>query len=132
MAEALNGLVASFKGNATLSAYRVVARSAANEVGNWSTQSSSILGVTMEDSKATGSAVAIVLGGIAKAVCNASVTAGQIVGPATDGSGAIVERANPNTTTTAFSKTLGIALEAGSTNSVIRVALQINNKSSLG
>jgi hypothetical protein len=132
MAEALNGLVASFKSAATLSAYRVIARSAANEVGYWATQTSQILGVTMEDSKAAGSAIPVVLSGIAKVTCNASVTAGELVGPATGASGQVQVVDDALTTTAALLKVLGVALENGSSNSVIRVSLQIGNRLQIG
>lgn len=117
------GLVKSFQAAATLSANRIVALSAANQVGLWNTTTAMIIGVTLEDSRQTGQAIAVALGGTVKVLCNASVSAGAIVGPDTN-TGAIIERANAATNT---AKTLGIALEAGSTNSVIEVALQIKN-----
>lgn len=132
MAESLKGNVASFNGDATLASLRVVAAVASNQVGYWATQSSHIIGVTIDDNKQTGSAIAVQLDGIARVTCFASVAALSIVGPDTAGSGKIVARDNGATTTTAVSKSLGIALEAGSTDSVIRVALQINNRSTLG
>lgn len=131
MSQHTPGKVRSYKAGATLSTARVVGLSAANTVTYWATSTSMIQGVTYEDSKQSDDAIAIILDGTARVTCFASVSAGAIVGPATDGSGRVRERANPLTTTTAFEKTLGVALEAGSTDSVIEVALQINNKASL-
>ena len=132
MAESNNGQVVSFKAAAVLAPYRVVCRSAADQVGYWATQSSNILGVTMEASKQTEGSIPVVIAGIALVACGASIPADAIVGPSTDGSGVVVERANGDTITTKFNKTLGIALEAGSANSIIRVLLQPSNKSQLG
>ncbi len=133
MAESLHGIVASFNGNATLSAGRVVALGATpNQVGYHVTQTSQILGVSIDDNKQAGSAIAIQLNGIARVVCNASVTAGELVGPVTDSAGKIGEVNDALTTTAALLKVLGIALEAGSTDSVIRVAIQIENRLQLG
>lgn len=132
MAETLQGQVASFKGAATLAANRVVAYSGANQVGYWATQTSQILGVTSEQSKQAGSAVSVQLNGIAKVVCNASVTAGELVGPVTDSSGKVAEVNDALTTTAALLKVLGVALESGSSDSVIKVALNIENRLQLG
>jgi hypothetical protein len=132
MAETNQGKVVSFKGAATLSANRVVAYSAANQVGYWATQTSQILGVTSESCKAANSAVAVQLDGIAKVVCNASVTAGELVGPVTDASGKVADVNDVLTSTSALLKVLGVALENGSTDSVIKVAIQIGNRIQLG
>lgn len=129
-AESSAGKVASFKAAATLAAYRVVKLSAANTVAYWDTQTANILGVTIEDAKATNSAVAVQLDGIARVSCaDASVNAvGTLVGPATDGSGQVVLRAQPDTTTANFPKVLGLATETGATGASIRVALNIENR----
>lgn len=131
MSQQTPGKVRSFQAGATLSAARVVGLSAANTVTYWATSTSMIMGVTYEDSKQTDDAISVILDGTAKVSCFASVSVGAIVGPATAGSGQIRERANPATTTTAFEKTIGVALQSGSTDSVIEVALQISNKASL-
>lgn len=133
MAETLHGHVASFAGAATLAANRVVALgSTANQVGYWATQTSQILGVSVEENRGAGSALPVQLDGIAKVVCNASVTAGELVGPVTDASGKVAEVNDVLTSTAALLKVLGVALEAGSTDSVIRVSLQIGNRIQLG
>lgn len=130
MSQQLRGKVKSFTAGETLTAGLVAYLSAANTVALWITSTASIVGVVEDDAAATNSAVGLTLDGTAKVVCGASVSAGAVVGPMT-ASAKVVERANPATTTTAFQKTLGIALEAGSTDAVIEVALQINNHASL-
>lgn len=124
MSQASAGKVVSLLAGGSLTAHRVVGVSAANTVTFWATQTSNILGVTL-DFADSGAAAAIVLDGTAKCVCFASVSVGAIVGPATDGSGKIQERANGATQT---AKTLGIALESGSTDGTIMVALMVDNK----
>jgi hypothetical protein len=132
MAHAQNGKVVSFKGNAALAPFRVVTRTADNECGYWATQTTQILGVTLQDSKQTGSAVPVVLDGLVKLTCLGSVTAGELVGPATDAAGKIAEVNDVLTSTAALLKVCGVAMENGSTDSVILVALQINNRIQLG
>ena len=132
MSQHTPGKTRSFKSGAgSLSSARVVGLSAANTVTYWATSTSMIVGVTYDEAQQSDAAISVILDGTAKVTCFASVSAGAIVGPATDGSGKVRERTNPATTTTAFEKTIGMALEAGSTDSVIEVALQINNKASL-
>lgn len=119
----------SFAAGDTLTAFRVVTFGGNSTTGihvdPWATDTQAILGVTLDDASATGNSVPILLAAPTMRVsCFASVSAGAIVGPATAGAGQIVERANPATVTTAMVPTLGIALEAGSTNSVIEILLQ--------
>lgn len=123
------GVVSLRSGAATITAGTVVGVSAAKTVTNWATQTSNILGVAL-DTANPSSGVAVILNGTAKCLCFASVSVGAIVGPATDGSGKIQERGNPATTTTLEQKTLGIALESGSTDGTIEVALFIDNRMS--
>lgn len=114
-------------GAATITAGMVVAVSGAKAVAVWATQTSNILGVAL-DTANPSAGVAVILDGTARVICFASVSVGAIVGPATDGSGKIVERGNPATATTAEMKTLGIALESGSTDGTIEVALMVDNR----
>lgn len=119
--------VISMKAAATLAAYTVVGISAANTVALRDTSTSMIFGVTTDDSMdGTGSSVAVCIAGTAKVLCGASVSAGSVVTVQT-ATGYAIEAAAVNTTTSAIPKLLGIALQAGSTNAVIEVALQINN-----
>lgn len=83
------------------------------------------VGISLDDASQTGQAIDVQATTV-KLSCGASVSAGAIVGPQT-ATGQIVERANPATTTTQFEKSIGIALEAGSTNSVIQVLLSMSN-----
>lgn len=123
------GDVKSFAAGDSLSAYRVVTFDSQSNTGihivPWVTDTQVIIGVTLGPASFTGEAVDVLLAApTAKVMCNLSVSAGTIVGPATDGAGRVVERANPGTVTTFMVPTLGIALEAGDTNSVIEVLLQ--------
>lgn len=127
------GDVASFLAGDTLSAFRVVTFGGASTTGIFVdphvTSTSHVLGVTLGAASSTGEAVDILLAApIAKLSCAASVSAGAIVGPATDSGGQITERANPDTVTTALLPSLGIALQAGDTNSVIAVLLMPSNQ----
>ncbi len=125
------GVIISQDANESITAHRIVSMVAAsdNTVEMYQTSTSNILGVS-HDFGESGGSVPITISGTARVECGASVSTGAIVGPSTASSGQIVERANPDTTTTANVKTLGIALQSGSTNSVIKVALQIDNKTS--
>ena len=118
--------VLSFQADETVTAGLVVYKTAnANAVARWLTQTANILGVSADASGSqTGAGLPVVIAGTAKCVCFASVSVGAIVGPATDSS-RITERANGATQT---AKSLGIALESGSTDSSIEVMLQVDNK----
>ena len=127
------GDVKSFAAGDTLAAFRVVTFGGASTTGifvdPWATSTSFVFGVTLSPASFTGEAVDVLLAApTAKASCFASVSSGALVGPATAGAGQIVERANPNTVTTRLTGLLGIALEAGDTNSVIEVLLGIANQ----
>lgn len=131
------GDVKSFAAGDTLGAFRVVTFGGASTTGifvdPWATSTGFVLGITIGPASFTGEAVPVLLmGPTAKASCFASVSSGALVGPATGGAGQIMERANPNTVTTQLLPILGIALEAGDTNSVIEVLLGVQNQAHRG
>lgn len=118
----------TYQALASVGAYRVVAIAAPSggqrRCQLWATNTMAILGVSMENVSTNGSVpVATHYGDIIQVVCDASVSAGAFVGPAT-ATGGIVERSFIGTATTFNYPLLGIATEAGSTNSVIQVQLQ--------
>jgi len=128
MSQENNGTIISCKAaNTNVTAYKIVAVSAENTVALWDTVTSAILGVSSMDAAAANSAVGVVINGTVRVQCGASVGAGSVVCPQT-ATGKCIEATNTlNTTTTVIPRTLGIALENGSTNSVIEVALMQNN-----
>ena len=122
------GTVKTFRAGDTLTAGLVVAHGGASTTGvhvdRWLTDTSVIIGVCLGAASLTGEAVDILLAApTCKALVLTDVAAGDIVGPATAGTG-IVPRANPGTVTTFMVPTLGIALEAGSVSSLVEVLLQ--------
>lgn len=132
MSQVRGQTLVSLKSAATLSAYRVVRVSAANTVNYHDTTTSLIFGVTTQAAVQTNGAVSICIGGSAKVGCAASVSAGSLVtAQSATASGLIMEvgASEALTSTTVIPKVLGIALQSGSTNSVIEVALQIVNTS---
>lgn len=92
----------------------------------WATDTSVILGVALSGASATGQAIDMLLAApTAKCIANAAITAGDIVGPATDAAGRIATRANPGTVTTFMVPVIGVALAGASvTSEVIEVLLQ--------
>lgn len=107
----------SFKAAATLSAYTVVKVSAANTVAAYDTTTAQALGVTQQASQGgANSSVLVALLGCCKVIAGAAVTAGDIV--MANNAGQAITR---DTTT---SKALGVALDAGETNSVIEILLK--------
>ena len=121
----------SFYASGSVGAYRVVTPAAASAgqrlVQLWTTNTMHIIGVAQDNASNTnGVPVATRLGDIVSCVCDLSVSVGAIVGPAT-ATGGIVERALAATAAVWNVPTLGIALESGSTNSVINVLLNVNN-----
>lgn len=115
------GLVVVFGGNSTTGIH-------VDRADGTLTAAGLMIGVTLGGASQTGEAVDILLAApIAKVQCALSVSAGAIVGPGTGAGGQIVERANPGTVTTILLPTLGMALEAGDTNSVISVLLMPTN-----
>ena len=120
--------VINTKTNATIGAGYVVTPTAAvaKQSSLHITSSTYILGVTLDSVNDTTGTTPVIVAGTAKCVCGASVSVGSIVSPQTD-TGKVIEAAPPATNTTAGIPTLGIALESGSANGMIEVALQINN-----
>ena len=126
-----NQLVHSFRANASVPAYTVVEVLTTGTVINWTATTAAgvagnIVGVSM-DTADTNESLAVVIGGTARVVCNASISAGSIVGPVSATAGFIQALAMPTTVTAVWPNTLGIALQNGSTNAAIEVLLQINN-----
>jgi hypothetical protein len=121
----------SFYASGSVGAYRVVtvvAPSAGQRrVALWTTNTMHAIGVAQDNASDTfGVPVATRMGDIVRCVCDLSVSAGALVGPGT-GTGGIVERALAVTAAVWSVPRLGIALEAGSTNSVINVFLNVEN-----
>lgn len=113
---------ASFKAGDTISAMRIVRLSAANTVDLAITTTSMGIGITA-DSADSGAAIDVVIGGSAKVVCGASVSAGAFCTWQTD-TGLIVEATHlNNTAASVIPNGIGLALEAGSTNGVISVLI---------
>lgn len=126
------GDVKGFQAGTLLTAFRVVTYGGASTTGifvdAWATDTQGIIGVTLSGASVTGEAVDILMAApTAKVSCAASVSSGALVGPSTDGSGQVVERPNPGTVTTFMVPVLGIALQAGSANSIIEVLLEPNS-----
>ena len=89
------------------------------------TDTTYVLGVALNAASVTGEAIDVLLAGPSvKCLINASISAGALVGVATDAAGRIMERGQA-ATTTAMLPILGIALEAGgATNALVEVVLQ--------
>lgn len=122
----------SFHADSTIAAYRVVrATGVAMQVALHNTTTAHILGVTINDSQGgSDSSIAVATAGIVKCACASSVSAGSIVTAQSATASGLIEMAGNtvnSTTTSAVPKLLGIALQSGSTNSVIAVALNISN-----
>ena len=126
MATNADNTVISFQAERTLTAGFVAAAVGANQAGLHLTATSHIIGVIDDTQNNSDGAVPIIIAGVARVQCGASVSVGSIVGPAT-ATGTIVERAIPATVTTQMFKTLGIALQSGSSGARIKVLLQIVN-----
>lgn len=127
------GLVIPCKVSATIPAYRVVGvYTGANSCRIQDTNTMNILGVTVNDSQGgSDSSVAVALNGVVKIACAASISVGAIVTyDPTAGSGYIIAAANiiNSSTSAVVPKIVGVAMQSGSTNSVIAVCLQIDNK----
>jgi len=101
----------------SLTAYRIVEVTSAGYVEMIETITTAIIGVTNNNASATGQAVGVIINGTAKVICNASIPAGSIIGAASASNG----KATVGTTTSAI---LGVALESGSTNSIIEITVQ--------
>lgn len=125
MSQMSNQMVKSFQASATIPAYVVVKGDTVGKVKVWDTTAAFVIGVSADYSN-TDQVAPIVIGGTAKVRCAASVAAYTTVGPST-----VTTNVTPGSiittvfgTTTANLIILGIALENGSTNSVIEVLLQ--------
>lgn len=106
----------SFKAAATLSAYTVVKVSADNTVAAYDTTTAQAVGITQQGSQGgAGSSVVVALLGCCKVTAGAAISAGAIV--MANNAGQAITR----DTTTA--KALGIALDAGETNSTVEILL---------
>lgn len=131
MAQEVNGVKKTFKAlNASIPAYRIVAVGAGKDVVDLAKTSTAMLvGVSANNISATGQAVSVILNGTARCQCGASVSAGALLSFQTD-TGMCIEAlaaAYNHTTTTIIPRTIGVALQAGSTNSVIEILVQPNN-----
>lgn len=135
MAQDVIGTIISLKAaDTSICAWRVACISAKNTCDIWQTSTSKILGLTINDASNTGDAVGIIISGVGRAVCGASVSVGAVVCPATD-TGKVIEivvDAYTMSTTSVYSKSVGIALQSGSTNSVISVLVMPNNINKIG
>jgi len=118
----------SFKASATLAAYVIVKPgTGANLVALHDTNTAQIIGVTQQASVGgANSSVLVALNGCAKVTAGASVSSGAILIPQTatgfaveDGAGGYI-----NTATALANFSLGLALDAGDTNSTIEVLLR--------
>ena len=121
--------VVSFKcAAATLPAYVIVKPgTAGNTVALHDTNTAQIIGITQQQSQGgIGSSVLVALNGCAKVQAGASVSAGAVLIPQTATGYAIEDAAGGfiNTTTALVNFSLGLALDAGDTNSVIEVLLR--------
>lgn len=123
------GTVRTFRAGETLTANAVVTFMTAGAISPfiryWQTDTQHVLGIAMQSASTTGESIDVLLGApTVKLLANASISAGAIVGPATDAAGRIMERGQA-ATTTAQVPVIGIALEtAGATNVSIEVLLE--------
>lgn len=128
MSQENQGQIISCKAaNASVTAYRVVTVIAGNTIDVFDTTTSKILGVSIQNAAAAGSAVGVTINGTARVTCNSTINAGAVVAPVAGTGKIAAETALFNTTTTVIPRTLGIALESGTTNAVIEVAIIPNN-----
>ena len=121
----------SFFASGSVGAYRCVAP--ATSVGGqrrvqlWTTNTMHVLGIAQDNATDTfGVPVATHSGDIVPCVCDLSVSVGALVGPGTT-TGGIVERVLGATAAVWAVPRIGIALESGSTNSVINVLVRVDN-----
>jgi hypothetical protein len=121
----------TFQASGSVGAYRVVSPATAalgqRRCQLWTTNTMHIIGVSQENASTNGSVpVSTRTGDIIRCICDLSVSVGALVGPGTT-TGGIVERALAATAAVWAVPRLGIALESGSTNSVINVLLNTEN-----
>lgn len=125
MSQSTPGVVISIEAGGSISAYRVCYVSGDHAITLWgSTNAAAILGVTA-DGGAAGTSIPVVISGTAKVEINDSVTAGQLLVPATAGSGRVVG-VSPATATVG-APYIGICLDtvsgASCTGAVVEVAI---------
>lgn len=116
MSQMKTGDIITLTATASVSAYSIVGVDTTGYCSMPATNTVAILGVT-QDLATTNAAVGICINGTSKVVAGMSITAGDPIAAQTGGTG----RGAVATTTSAG---LGIALESGSTNSVIEVSVQ--------
>jgi hypothetical protein len=125
MAQALYGLDKTFIANAafntTTALWRVMYAAGSDTAGIVNTTTCNVIGILQNANsvEATGGAAIVRLLGTSKAICGVSVGVGALVIPNT--AGAIIPIGT--VTGTAY-PIVGVALENGSTNSVIEIVLQ--------
>lgn len=125
MAQSLYGLDKTFIANAafntTTAQYRCMYAAASDTAGICNTSTCNVIGILQNANsvEATGGSAIVRLLGTSKAVCGVSVTVGQLLVPNT-ASGAVVPIGA--VTGTAY-PIVGVALETGSTNSVIEITI---------
>lgn len=129
MSQSNPGVVISMEAGGSISAYRVCYVSGDHAITLWgSTNASTLLGVTM-DGGAAGTSIPVVISGTAKVEINDSVTAGQLLVPATAGSGRVVGVSVA--TATVGAPYVGVCLDtvsgASCTGAVVEVALVAGN-----
>lgn len=126
MSQVSNQMVKSFVVNLSTPAFTIVAIQATStsQVTNVWTSTLNIVGVTL-DNASTGDSIPVAIGGTAKVICNASIAAGSLVAPLTATGFGVALAAT--FTSTALYKHVGVALNNGSTNSVIEVLINPNN-----
>lgn len=111
----------------SVTAYRVVTVSGVNQVDVWQTATSLTLGVAQDDASATNDAVGVRIYGTSKATCGESISSGSLLTVQTDTGKILNGTKTYNTGTTAIPRTVGISLQAGSTNAVIEIVLFPDN-----
>lgn len=134
MAEFSNEVVKSFRASASIPAFVVVTPAATNaavEVALWATALANILGAS-KHAASTGGGLAIVIGGSARVLAGASISAGALLSVQT-ATGFAVEMTANNTglaaslTATVIPKQLGLALSNATASGTVQVLLGINN-----
>jgi len=126
MAYADEGKVISLKAGDTITSGIALYMSAANTVAIAVTSSVAIIGISGNYAD-SGASVPVIVDGVAKCVCNASIGFGDLVGLATDAAGKVKSLNGINNTASTMIPLIGIALETGTSTSLIPVALQLGN-----
>ena len=126
MAYANEGKIISLKAGETLTSGIAVYLSAANTVSIAITSSVAIIGITSNYAD-TNDGIGIIVDGVAKCVCNASIGFGDLVGLATDATGKVKSLNGINNTASTMIPLIGVALETGTSTSLIPVTLPLGN-----